>query len=468
MTPIRLQINDGDADLRRTLVDKLSTKGYECRQASDGREGLRLFVHEPPDIVLTELAMEAMDGLEFLRRAKEIRPSTPVVVLSHQSSEENLITALRLGAQDFLRKPIGYMAVDAALRGALREGAQPKSSPDPKQGLIGDSQLISLLRNKIQKVARAGRTTVLILGESGTGKEVVAQQIHRLSGRTGSFIALNCAISDGGLIENSLFGHERGAFTDAKTREQGLLEHAHEGTLFLDEIGEMHVDVQAKLLRFLESGSFRRLGGKDEIRVETRVIAATHRNLPEMVRNNQFREDLFFRLNVLPIEVPALRERGEDLFVLAEHFMSSASANLNQPSPRISDHARRLLASHDWPGNVRELKNLMERFVLLQEGLTVDIDDLPPEVRLLAQGPADASEMNVVVCAEPEPTLPYADARRGFELNYFRTLLEQHHGNVASVARASGLDPSNVRRILRRHSLDPSEFRRKNDSTLSA
>ena len=464
---IRLLINEDDGSLRKTLVTRLESQGYQCLEARDGREGLRVFVHERPDIVLTDLQMSPVDGLEFLRRAKEIRPETPIVVLSAHGSEENLLNALRLGATDFLRKPIAFSALDTAVRNAMRSESGDGNGTNKaiSQTIVGRSPQITSLTGKIKKLARAGRSTVLILGESGTGKEVVAHHIHRLSGCSGPFIPLNCAISDGGLIENSLFGHERGAFTDAKTREKGLIEHAHRGTLFLDEIGEMHIEVQAKLLRFLETGSFRRIGGREQINVETRVVAATHRNLSEMVRANHFREDLYFRLNVLPIQVPPLRDRGDDLFLLAQHFIEQAAADLGQPPPRISQNARAFLASYDWPGNVRELKNLMERFVLLQEGLTVDIEDLPPEL-------TDPACLSLVPSpAEPpasSPTVPYADARRSFEHNYFRTLLEQHHGNVASVARASGLDPSNVRRVLRRHSLDPAIFRNRRNAPPAA
>ncbi len=457
MNAIRLQINEDDRSLRRTLVERLSSTGYECLEASDGREGLRVFVHECPDVVMTDLQMSPVDGLEFLRRAKEIRPQTPIVVLSAFGNEENLLNALRLGAKDFLRKPISFAALDAAIRGSLAgdDSDRRLNTEDIAKTMVGRCPKITSLQSKVEKLARAGRSTVLILGESGTGKEVVAHQLHHLSGCTGSFIPLNCALSDGGLIENALFGHERGAFTDAKTREKGLIEHANQGTLFLDEIGEMHLDVQAKLLRFLETGSFRRIGGSEQIHVETRVVAATHRNLSNMVKEGGFREDLYFRLNVLPIEVPPLRDRGDDVFLLAQHFIDQAAANLNQPPMRISAKARSLLANYSWPGNVRELKNLMERFVLLQEGLTVDIEDLPPE---LITSPVTGDSGSIRM-ASPAPVMPFADARRQFEMDYFRALLEQHEGNVASVARASGLDPSNVRRVLRRHDLDPARFR---------
>ena len=470
-------INDDDIGARGSLARDLEQLGYEPMQATDSREALRLFVHEVPDVAITELGMSPEAGLEFLKRAKQIRSDTPIIVLTTQASEENLLKTLRLGARDFLRKSVDASTIDDAIRNALNHGEQKPIAAEESRSIIGHSPSMRVLQSKIQKISKAGRSTVLILGESGTGKELVAHELHRESGRTGAFVPVNCAISDGGLIENSLFGHERGAFTDAKTREKGLLEYAHGGTLFLDEIGEMPSDVQAKLLRFLETGTFRRIGGHEQITVETRVIAATHRNLRDMVSQGRFREDLFFRLNVLPIAVPPLRERGSDLFLLAEYFIRRAAAHLGQPPPPISDNAKRQLAQHDWPGNVRELKNMMERFVLLQEGLTVDIQDLPIEVFNVEPLSSTAESTAVLASAittgaELQPSaadslgppddylgVPYADARRRFEVDYFRYLLENHRGNVASVARASGLDPSNVRRMLRRLELDAREYR---------
>ncbi|MEM7678167.1 MAG: sigma-54 dependent transcriptional regulator [Myxococcota bacterium] len=343
---------------------------------------------------------------------------------------------------------------------AARRLSTELPTPNPVQGvsisevfleetrdILGASDSIEGLRSKIEKIGTAGRATVLILGESGTGKELVAHRIHRLSQRTGVFVPVNCAMSDGSMVENSLFGHERGAFTDAKTREKGLVEFAHGGTLFLDEVGEMPLDVQAKLLRFLETGTFRRIGGSEEIWVDTRVVAATNRDLRTMVARGTFREDLYFRLNVLPITVPPLRDRDRDVLILAEQFIRRASERLGRPQPQISANARRQLVTHLWPGNVRELKNLMERFVLMQEGLTMDISEF--------DAVPNASADRVIASVD----IPFADAKRRFEYDYFRTLLERHQGNVASVARAAGLDPSNVRRVLRRHDLHAQTFR---------
>ena len=466
MSSIRLLINGNDAGLHSILAEHLPPLGYECRFASNGKEGLRIFIHEAPDIVLTALEMAPMDGFEFIRRAKDIRPTTPLFAISETDSEEYLMSALQQGASDVIQKPIQLRDLDTRLRNIF--DASSHAQVEEESSIIGSCAQIQTLRRLIRKLSRVGRSTIVIYGESGTGKEVAAREIHRQSRFEGPFIPFNCALSDGGLIENALFGHERGAFTDAKTKEKGLLEAAHKGTLFLDEIGEMHVEAQAKLLRFLETGSFRRLGGHEELKVETRVIAATHRDLKQMVKEGRFREDLFFRLNVLPVTLPALRERGNDLFVLAEHFLSEASSELNQPSPRLSPSARSLLASYEWPGNVRELKNLMERFVLLQEGLTVDLEDLPPELAVPSdfalettlENELKAQSQTIIDASEAPPThLPYAQARRDFERSYFRQLLTQHTGNVAAVARASALDPSNLRRTLKRLDLDPATYR---------
>ncbi|MBX2810877.1 MAG: sigma-54 dependent transcriptional regulator [Myxococcales bacterium] len=472
MNPIRLLINEDDAALRSAIKNHLTPLGYECQLASNGREGLRIFVREIPDVVLTALDKELVDGLEFIRRARDIRPSTPIVVLSSIDLENHLMSTLQLGANEVIRKPIRFSALDKLLR-ETHQSAYTKAS-DTASALLGTSSQIQNLRRTLQKLSRAGRSTILLLGESGTGKEVAAHEIHRLSECSGQFVPFNCALSEGGLIENALFGHERGAFTDAKTREKGLVEAAHSGTLFLDEIGEMHIETQAKLLRFLETGSFRKIGGHEEIFVETRVIAATHRDLPQMVRQHQFREDLYFRLNVLPVTIPPLRERREDLPLLAQHFIEQMSKQMHQPSPRISTSVLNLLKAYDWPGNVRELRNLMERFVLLQEGLTVDLEDLPPELTAtttLTSEPelpdtySPLAEQSLIEHLRPQNGNgklfegPLAEARRNFELIYLERLLSKYQGNVSTVARASGLDPSNLRRTLKRHGLDPVTFR---------
>ena len=437
MKPIRIQINDGDERHRRILVRHLTERGYQCLEAADGREGIRTFVHQCPDVVITDIPMTPVDGLEFLRRAQSTGRDTPILVLTTETSEDVVLSALRLGARDFIRKSVGPASVELSVKAALTNDDRGPQEVDPDSTIIGESPGVVALRRNIQKMARADQATVLVLGESGSGKELVAHQLHLLSGRPGPFVPLNCALSQGGLIENALFGHERGAFTDAKTREKGLLEHAHGGTLFLDEIGEMDVEIQPKFLRFLETGSFRRIGGTEEVVVDTRVVAATHRDLKDMVKEKRFRKDLFFRLNVLPLEVPPLRNRGGDLFMLAEHFIHRAATRLNMPLPPISDKAREVLACHDWPGNVRELKNMMERFVLLQEGLTVDLEDLPLDLlEMTTSAPEPPEEV-----ADQYLSMPYADARRDFECNYFRKLLELHQGNIASVSPRLGSRP---------------------------
>lgn len=477
---IRILINEDDPTLRATLANYLEPLGYECQLASNGKEGLRIFVREQPDIVLTDLDMTPVDGFEFLRRAKDIRPSTPMLVISGIDSEEHLMSALRLGATEIIKKPVRLDSLDSLLRSTYYSSNESESVYCSE--LIGQSPQIRSVRSMLRKLSRVGHSTILIFGESGTGKEVAAREIHQLSRSQGAFVPFNCALSDGGLIENALFGHERGAFTDAKTREKGLLEAANGGTLFLDEIGEMHIEAQAKLLRFLETSSFRRLGGHEEVKVETRVIAATHRDLTKMVREYKFREDLFFRLNVLPITLPSLRERGEDLFLLADYFLQKTAQRLQLPRPQLSPSVRELLSQYHWPGNIRELRNLMERFVLVQEGLTVDLEDLPPELaesgfelsasivanELQALGLSIASDtgsgFSVPETAGATPgtnlfELSFGEARKLFETNYFHRLLEIHAGNVASVARASGLDPSNLRRTLKRLNLDPTTYR---------
>ncbi len=455
MATIRLQVTDGDRTRGVETVRALSALGYACIETGLGRPSIRALQHEQPDVVVARLNLHSAEGLEFLRRASRLPTRIPIFVIPEAGTETDIKSRTEVGT--ILSASTTIDALDAVVREAVNGLATDDDSRLTVDTLIGDSAEMAFLRKQVAQFARAGRSTILILGETGTGKELVANQIHRLSGQSGTFVALNCALSDGPLMENSLFGHERGAFTDAKTREIGVLEHADRGTLFLDEIGEMPLAVQAKFLRFLETGIFQRLGGHEDVSVDVRVVAATHRDLAAMVRAEQFREDLFFRLNVLRLEVPPLRARGGDVLQLAEYFLKLSADKLSLPLPPLSEEARSQLVSHDWPGNVRELKNMMERVALLQGGLTIDVEDLPPEVIAQARE-ALAPSMDIEAQVD-SPVVPYAEARQKFEVEYFRRLLEEHAGNVASVARASGVDPSNVRRILKRHSLDPKVFR---------
>ncbi|MBK6406660.1 MAG: sigma-54-dependent Fis family transcriptional regulator [Holophagales bacterium] len=382
----RLLVVDDEANMRRVLVSILAVDGHEVVEAEGVRAAQRAFAGSQFDLVLTDQRMADGDGLTLLSSCREVDSSVPVVVMTAFATVELAVDAMKLGAFDFVPKPFVPEAVRAVvrracertellrenerLRGQVRRLAQPT-------GLLGGSRAMGVLHELIGRVAPTN-ATVLIHGETGTGKELVARAIHATSPRSERpFVAVNCAGFAETLLESELFGHERGAFTGADRARQGVFEAAHRGSLFLDEAGEMPLPLQAKLLRVLMNGEVVRVGATAPRLVDVRIIVATNRDLQAMVRSGTFREDLYYRLAVVPIEVPALRERREDIPVLADHFLTLAARELNAPARSLSSGARARLAEYGFPGNVRELRNLIERASILARGAAIEADDLP-------------------------------------------------------------------------------------------
>jgi DNA-binding NtrC family response regulator len=380
-----LIVEDRDS-LRRMLELALGQEGYEVTAAADGRSGLRLMAERPFDFVLTDLQLPDISGIEVLAASREAQPRTPVVVLTGFGTVGTAVEAMKLGAYDFLEKPFEIDDLARLIERAIGErddaaifrapGAPPIVGAHPR------------LRAAIRLLQRVGPTesTVLLTGESGTGKELFARAVHALSPRRPKpCVALNCAAIPETLIENELFGHEKGAFTGADRRQPGRFEAAEGGTLFLDEIGELPLAVQGKLLRALEERTFERVGGGRTLHADVRLVAATNRDLAAMVDDGELRADLFFRLNVFPIELPPLRERASDVPLLARHLLQEiARRHRVEPPPRLEDTAAELLAAQPWPGNVRELANVLERAVILAEGATLRAADLRPLLHPLA------------------------------------------------------------------------------------
>jgi DNA-binding NtrC family response regulator len=380
-----LIVEDRDS-LRRMLELALSQEGYEVTVAADGRSGLRLMVERPFDFLLTDLQLPDISGIEVLAASREAQPRTPVVVLTGFGTVGTAVEAMKLGAYDFLEKPFEIDDLARLIERAIGErddaavfrapGAPPIVGAHPR------------LRAAIRLLQRVGPTesTVLLTGESGTGKELFARAVHALSPRRPKpCVALNCAAIPETLIENELFGHEKGAFTGADRRQPGRFEAAEGGTLFLDEIGELPLAVQGKVLRALEERTFERVGGGRTLHADVRLVAATNRDLAAMVDDGELRADLFFRLNVFPIELPPLRERASDVPLLARHLLQEiARRHRVEPPLRLEDTAAELLAAQPWPGNVRELANVLERAVILAEGTTLRAADLRPLLRPLA------------------------------------------------------------------------------------
>ncbi len=442
-------IIDDEKSILESLSDILLDEGYRVITAMTAKEGLSYLPQENPDLLILDVWLPDIDGLEVLKKIKEEYPSIPVIVISGHGTVEMAVRAIKLGAFDFLEKPLSYDRVIVTISNALRFRALEEENIRLRaklsgRGLSGKSRAIQKVRAEIERVAPTD-ATVLIMGESGVGKEVAARMIHELSlRRNGPFIEVNCAAIPEELIESELFGHERGAFTGATTSKRGKFDLAHGGTLFLDEIGDMSLSAQAKVLRVLQEKRYERLGGTKVIEVDVRVIAATNKNLDEEIRSGHFREDLYFRLNVVPITIPPLRERKEDIPILVEEIISELAFNTGLGKKRLSDKVLEAFMDYSWPGNVRELKNLIERLVIMASGEEITIEDLPPEFCKRKTKPISISEEEPwFVCDN------FKQARNLFEREFLRRKIAKFGGNISQTAEAIGLERSYLHRKLK-------------------
>jgi DNA-binding NtrC family response regulator len=394
---------DDEQNLRRFLRDTLEAEGHTVLQAATGEEALDRFGEVSCDLVLLDMILPDLNGIQVLRRMKRQAPEIPVIIMTAFSEVRGAVEAMKAQASDYLCKPFDLDELKlvvqrsieaAALAQDYRRLREMEAERHQAAQIIGESRSARRLRQIVRQVAASEAQSILIHGESGTGKELVARGLHYHGPRRGApLVEINCAGISENLFESELFGHERGAFTDAKAAKKGLVEIAHKGTLFLDEIGEMALPLQAKFLRFLEERRFRRVGGTLDIKVDVRVVAATNRDLLDLVRQGTFRKDLYYRLNLIFIHLPPLRERQEDILPLACHFLEQASRMFNKPMPRLSAETERLLQAYAWPGNVRELRNVVERIMVLESEDVIQPHHLPPEIagqrRLSAAQPFD-------------------------------------------------------------------------------
>ncbi len=443
----RILVVDDDSASCELMEAVLQRLGHQAQSASSGPEALALLEDNEFDVVLTDVAMGEMDGLEVCRRVAEIRPGLPVVVVTGQGSLEVAIAAIRAGAYDFVTKPVDdkllapCVSRAAQSRMLQREVERLRREVDgarPFDDVVGTSPAMRRVYDLVARVAPSD-ASVLIHGETGTGKELVARAIHTRSARkSGPFVAINCAAVPANLIESELFGHARGAFTDAKAARAGLFVEADGGTLFLDEIGEMPVEVQPKLLRALQERKVRPVGSNAEVPFDARIVAATNRDLEIEVEARRFREDLYYRINVVKIELPPLRERGADVLAIAEHMLRAIS---NGRTLRLSPQAAERLMAYDWPGNVRELENCMERAVALARFDQIAVDDLPEKVRSFRSD-------RVVVSADDASELVTLDE---LERRYVRRVLKMLGGNKSRAAQILGLDRRTLYRKLERY-----------------
>jgi DNA-binding NtrC family response regulator len=431
---VRVLVVDDEERMRSFLVQELSRLEFAAEGASSGEEALRIAGERDLDVVLLDLRMEGMTGLEALERLKASDPSPEVIILTGHGTIDTAIEAMRVGAYHYLTKPFKLRDLDIHIRKAhertvlLRRSRQLLRLVRARvgdAGIVGGSAAMKRVLDLVARVAPT-ESAVLVTGESGTGKELVATAVHNLSSRSGSpFVAVNCGALQESLLESELFGHEKGAFTGAHRAKEGLFEVADQGTLFLDEIGELSPALQVKLLRALESGEIRRLGGTRAFTVDVRIVSATNTDLREAVRTGRFREDLFYRLSIFPIEVPPLRERPEDVRALVLHFLATVSVPGKGPFT-IDEAALEALARYRWPGNVRELRNTVERMMILAEGNTLDPASIPPEVG--APGP-------------PAPATPY-DADLSLdevERRHILSVLARAGGNKTRAAASLGI-----------------------------
>jgi nitrogen regulation protein NR(I) len=449
----QILVVDDEANLRRVLAAQLTRDGYEVHVAEDGEAGLAFLREHHIDLVITDLRMPKIDGMDLLRASLRDDASRPVVMMTAHGTVETAVEALKTGAFDYLTKPFDQDDVRIVVKKALR--ARDLASADASRdevvgddvvtgarfGIIGQSQPITDLYNVLERVADTP-TTVLITGESGTGKELVARALHEKSSRKDApFIKVNCAAIPKDLMEAELFGHERGAFTGAVASKPGRFELASGGTLFLDEIGELPTDMQVKLLRVLQESEFERVGGIKTIKVDVRLVAATNRDLKREIAQGAFREDLFYRLNVVPIALPALRERRSDIAHLVEHFIKKFNARLKKSVTHVEDAAIERLVGYGWPGNIRELENVIERAVLFTDGSTVTLADLSEELRgaPVAHRPSsstsEAPREDAAVGSADGLKEQVKAAMSRLERDLIERALKQTQGNVTHAAR---------------------------------
>ena len=460
----RVLVVDDEPDMVENCVRILEPAGYECLTATDARRALAMLESERPDLLITDLKMPGTDGMELLQRAHKLDPALPVIVITAFATVESAVAAVKQGAFDYLAKPFSVdqlrVAVDRAVRhrGLQRENRNLKEQLAQTYGfenIIGQSPAMSRIFELVRKAARS-EANILVVGESGTGKELIARAIHANSPRVGEpFVPVDCASLPEQLLESELFGHERGAFTGAVRTKPGLMEAANRGTLFLDEIGELPVGLQVKLLRALQERQIRRVGGTGLVDVDVRLVSATNRDLREAEAKGQFREELYYRVNVIAIALPPLRDREGDVRLLAQAFLKRYGGGRVRG---IDDDAMTALERYRWPGNVRELQNVIERACALADTETIGPRDLPDQVLMPSAAPRDTAAVSgVVAMPESGTELALKEAKERWmavlEASYLRELLARHDGNISAAAKAAGIDRKTFHRLINKHQL---------------
>ena len=445
----KILVVDDEKSMREILEIFLKSEGYGVSVAENGEKAIEAVKKDIFDLIITDMKMPKVGGLELLKNVKQITPDTVVVIVTAFGTTESAVAAMKLGAYDYIQKPFQMDDIRLVVKNALEKQKLQKDvsilkqqlKPPSLENIIGKSQSMQALFSVISKTSESN-ASVLITGESGTGKELVAKAIHSLSPRKDNhFVAINCAAIPEGLLESELFGHMKGAFTGAASNKQGLFELANEGTLFLDEIGEMPINLQAKLLRVIEGGTFRRVGGVSDINVDVRIISATNKNVQALIEQRHFREDLYFRLNVLSVKIPPLRERGDDIPLLVDHFLKKLAGD----KKRFSNPAIELLKNYEWKGNVRELENIIERMVLLCDNEVMDAKHLPDEI-------SSVSKAEKVVV--PSGGMDIEKLMEDTEKAYLMKALQRTNGVKTEAARLLNLTFRSFRHKLKKYGID--------------
>ena len=461
----RILVIDDEEGVRKSLRMILEYDGYDVTEAATGEEGVKLIEREAPDLVFLDIKMPGMDGLEVLQKVRHLMEAMPVVVISGHGDINTAVEATKLGAFDFIGKPPERERILVTVRNAVdtrrlkTENKGYRRDAEKKHQIVGDSPSLAAVRSAIQKAAPTN-ATVLIWGESGVGKELVARAIHRESlRRDGQFVQVNCAAIPDELIESELFGHEKGSFTGATDRQIGKFEQADKGTIFLDEVGDMSLKTQAKVLRVLQEQELERLGSNKVIKVDVRVIAATNKNLEEEIDKNTFREDLFYRLNVVPIHVPALRDRRDDIPALVRHFADLFARDNNFHRKTFTAPAMEKLKQQHWRGNIRELRNFVERLVIMTTGDSIDAKDIPEggvirgDLPILT--PGGGGEVVSVSASEQSwmqaPTLQ--EFKSGSERAYLVSKLRENSWNISKTAEVIDTPRSNLYKKLEQYQI---------------
>ncbi len=440
---------DDEKGILETLKDILEDEGYKVKTFLYGKKCLEELKKNLPSVIFLDLWLKDIDGFEVLEKIKSSYPYLPVIVISGHGNIDTAVKAIKMGAHDFIEKPLSYERILVSIENALKffnleeENKRLREKIFGNIRLTGVSSAIQEIRELIKKVAPTD-TTVLILGESGVGKELVAKLIHLFSQRAEApFVEVNCAAIPETLIESELFGYEKGAFTGAHTCKKGKFEQAHRGTLFLDEIGDLSLEAQAKLLRVIQEKKIERLGSTTSIEVDVRIIAATNKNLQEEIKRKKFREDLYYRLNVFPIYIPPLRERKEDIPYLVEEFLEEIARRTGFGKKRVSQEVIEAFQSYYWPGNVRELKNLIERLVIISPGEEIRYEDLPSDFR-------ETIESSNFPSRDPWfEEKNYKVAKTLFEKEFLKRKLEQFKGNISQTAREIGIERAYLQKKIK-------------------